>query len=442
MMTDLVDAPMTAELPSLEPDHHAAADDRSGAEPDCWFLAGVLVGAAAIHLAMAPSHLGESSVEGAAFLVAAWVQLGLAVAVVVRPARWALGAVIVANVAFVAAWVVSRTVGLPFGEHSGHAGTISLVDGACVGLEMIAVALAGCLLAKPAAAVVRSTGLALAGVLGAFVLTSAAIASPSARDHAAASHGDTAGHSTEAVATDGHDHGTQATAEDDLGFSALQNGQMGNHEHRSREEAAPVDEEIDPETAGELAGQLALTAPLVEAYPTLGAARAAGYWQAGPFAPGLGVHFNSGDFGAFNADGVMDPEDIANPMLIFDGLTDDAPLAGFMYMMYQETEPEGFVGPLDRWHYHTQVCIVSTPDGIRTPFGADLTGVTEEMCAGEGGALIDFTGYMVHVWTVPGYESDMGTFSDLNPKITCPDRTYHTIPITEIGDASTICRNP
>ncbi len=277
--------------------------------------------------------------------------------------------------------------------------------------------------------------MAVVGSLAAVVLTTAAIASPSARDHAAGSHGADAG------AGAGHGHGTEAAAEDDLGFSALQNGQMGNHEHGSGDEAAAVDEEIDPATAGKLAEQLALTAPLAEAYPTLGAAKAAGWWQAGPFAPGLGVHFSSGAFGNLNNDGVMDPEDIANPMLIFDGITDDAPLAGFMYMIYQETEPEGFVGPLDRWHYHTQVCIAYTPDGIRTPFGADLTGVTDEMCAAEGGTLIDFTGYMVHVWTVPGYESEMGTFSDLNPKITCPDGTYYTIPTEEIGGAASTCKN-
>jgi hypothetical protein len=137
----------------------------------------------------------------------------------------------------------------------------------------------------------------------------------------------------------------------------------------------------------------------------------------------------------------MDPEDIASPTLIYDGIERDAALAGFMYMAYQETEPEGFVGDLDRWHYHTAVCIVMGPNGIETPFGADLTGVTDAMCEAEGGRMLDFTGYMVHVWTVPGYESELGVFSDLNPAITCPDGTYHVIPTEEIGDAGTTCLN-
>lgn len=46
------------------------------------------------------------------------------------------------------------------------------------------------------------------------------------------------------------------------------------------------------------------------------------------------------------------------------------------------------------------------------------------------------------MWTVPGYESSLGTFSDLNPKITCPDGTYHRIPTDEIGDADTTRARP
>jgi hypothetical protein len=63
------------------------------------------------------------------------------------------------------------------------------------------------------------------------------------------------------------------------------------------------------------------------------------------------------------------------------------------------------------------------------------------MCEAEGGSLMEFSGYMVHVWTVPGYESELGVFSDLNPKLTCPDGTYHRVPTAEIGDADTTCAN-
>jgi hypothetical protein len=428
-MTDLldrVDAAPAVDTPAELPAPASAPPVPGAGRPA---LAAALAGAGAIHLAMAPSHLDASALEGTGFLVAGFAQFALAAVFVARSPRWARGATVALGVALVATWAVSRTAGLPVGAHEGEAEDVTVVDGICVALEAAAVGLA--LLARR-----RAPRAAVAGALAALALTGTAVASPDARDHAVAH-----GHGDEVVAGDGlgdgHGHGNATTAGDDLGFGALQNGQMG-HDHGDA--APPTD--IDPGTAGALAQQLALTAPLVQQFPTIADARAAGYRQAGPFSPGLGTHYI--DFGGQggNGDGDMDPEDIAAPTLIYDGITDDAPLAGFMYMAYQDTPPEGFVGPLDLWHYHTNTCIVFGPDGIETPFGADLTGVTEEMCTEVGGSFLDFTGYMVHVWTVPGYESELGTFSDLNPAIRCPDGTYFTVPVTEVAGRDSTCRNP
>ncbi len=63
------------------------------------------------------------------------------------------------------------------------------------------------------------------------------------------------------------------------------------------------------------------------------------------------------------------------------------------------------------------------------------------MCTDAGGSWLDYTGYMVHVWNVPGYESPDGTFTELNPAITCADGTYHRIDIAELGDRATTCRD-
>jgi hypothetical protein len=74
--------------------------------------------------------------------------------------------------------------------------------------------------------------------------------------------------------------------------------------------------------------------------------------------------------------------------------------------------------------------------------GADAD-VTREMCDQyEGSSFMEVTGYMVHVWTVPGYESARGTFSEINPAITCPDGTYYRIPLEKIGYKTTTCKNP
>ncbi len=145
-----------------------------------------------------------------------------------------------------------------------------------------------------------------------------------------------------------------------------------------------------------------------------------------------------------NGDGDMDAADLAAPMLIFDGVEQDSPPAGFMYLAYgTASEPTGFAGPNDHWHDHDSVCIVVGENGtIDTPFGADLEGVTNEMCTDVGGRFIENTGYMVHVWNVPGCGSPDGMFTELNPRITCPDGTYDRIDIEDLGTKDTVCRNP
>lgn len=435
-----------------------ATGGRAGATAVDAALAALVAGAGLIHVAMAPPHLASSAADGVGFLAAGCVQLAVAVLVVARPSRRTSALVGAVSAIALGAWVVSRTVGLPYGEHAGTAEDVAFVDGATAALEALALVGAAWLFARPqdrgraepAVRAVPGGGVLLrAFSVGALALAVAAIASPSAREHGHGHEEGAAAHDHGAATPTGHDHGaaTATTAAghdhaatapaDDLGYSELVNGQMGSHAHPGA--AAEAAAALTPAETGQLAQQLAATAPLIEKYPTVAAAKAAGYRQQGPFSPGLGVHF-SGPM-SYNADGRMDPEDLASGMLIYDGIEDDSRLAGFMYMAYQQDPPEGFAGDLDQWHFHTSTCIVFTPDGIDTPFGADLSGVTQEMCEAEGGTLIAFTGYMVHVWTVPGYESPEGVFSDLNPKITCPDGTYHHIDTRKIGHADTTCLN-
>ena len=115
-------------------DHHRRRE-RAGLMQ--WVVAALLVGAGMVHLVMAPAHLAESTVEGVGFLVAGWLQLALAVVVVLRPSRWVAIAVIVVSVACLAAWAVSRTTGFPFGAHAGHAESVTTVDGLTVLMEYL-----------------------------------------------------------------------------------------------------------------------------------------------------------------------------------------------------------------------------------------------------------------------------------------------------------------
>src|SRR3954466_15731025 len=69
-----------------------------------WLVAALLLGAAGGHFALAPSHFGESTAEGIGFLVAAWLQLALAIAVLLKPTRAVVIAVIAVSAASIAAW--------------------------------------------------------------------------------------------------------------------------------------------------------------------------------------------------------------------------------------------------------------------------------------------------------------------------------------------------
>jgi hypothetical protein len=384
----------------------------------------VLCGAAAaIHFAMVPAHAAQWRVEGIGFMIAGWIQVLLAVMLVVRPTRRWLALTIVANVAFIGAWALSRTVGLPAGPNSGIKEAVTSVDLACVVAEALTVLAAAAVLIRPRLGHnLGEAGLIVGSVLPIAVVavTVGVLVSPAASNHTHAV----------GVATDGHVHDATVPTTDDLGLGALTNGHQHTH---------AADVVLDAPTKKGLAAQLDQTRKLMDAYPTVAAATTAGYHRAGPFSPGLGAHYMPPKI-SVNPSGVMDDQALAGAYLIYDGVEPDSRLAGFMYLAYRQTEPDGFVGPNDHWHFHTNVCLTVSPAGVLdTPLGADSENTTKELCDTYGGQLIDNTGYMIHVWTVPGYESTLGVFSDVNPAITCPDGTYHQISPEEIGTKTTTC---
>ena len=184
------------------------------------------------------------------------------------------------------------------------------------------------------------------------------------------------------------------------------------------------DKPLDRATRGVLAQQLTLARATAMKYPTGADAQAAGYHLVGGFGPGAGAHYVGGFFGGSGQFDASRPGS-----LIYDGTSPDSQIVGLMYLgMGASGAPEGFAGPNDHWHYHTNTCLKYGANGeVDAPFGAD-TEVTADMCAQVGGQLMKQTQWMVHVWSVAGWESQQGLFGEVNPALTCSDGTYYILP--------------
>src|SRR3954452_14421500 len=133
-------------------------------------LVAVSVGAAVIHAAFAPTHFTETWSHGAFFIASAWFQLLLAYLLVTRRSRWvyALGLL---NAVVIGAWIVSRTVGAPFGPNAGVPEDVGYPDVLATYFEAFIVL--GCLLllfGRAWRGAGRWTHTALVGTLGATLL--------------------------------------------------------------------------------------------------------------------------------------------------------------------------------------------------------------------------------------------------------------------------------
>lgn len=149
-------------------------------------LAALSVGAAVIHMIVAANHLGGPWQETAFFAAAALAQLVWAGAIAVSDARGVLITGLAGNVALVAVWLLSRTVGVPVGAHAGEVLSVGLTDVVSQLLHVLFIAGAGLLLARHRARARWPVPRALAGaslaVLLAVVPLTAAAAGVAAFD--------------------------------------------------------------------------------------------------------------------------------------------------------------------------------------------------------------------------------------------------------------------
>jgi hypothetical protein len=152
--------------------------------------------------------------------------------------------------------------------------------------------------------------------------------------------------------------------------------------------------------------ELALARDTAMKYPTVAAAKAAGWRQVTPYVPGIAAHF-------MNFSLVDDTFEIDKPeMILYDGTGDDARVVGLSYYLRHEggAEPtQGFTGINDHYHRHDGLCVDET--GV---IGDSTT--TVEQCTALGGRKANgSSGWMSHAWVVPGCESPWGVFSGASP---------------------------
>jgi hypothetical protein len=399
-------------------------------------IAGLMLGAAGIHFAMMGEHAGVSWTHGLFFAALAWAQVAIATAILVRPSRVVALTAIAVNAAIIGIWVVTRTVGIAIGS-DGTPEAWGRVDIVCATFEGLAIVASAMLLSKRFARrpVSLGVGVASAGFLAlAVIVVTTFVFSP-----AFASSNDEGG-----TSADGHAHGsTQAVSAgagnahdapaDDKGLSLLSNG---HHEEIGPEEPLTTTERA------ELARQIDATIEVARRMPTPREAVAAGYQQTGPYMPGIGAHFIKIGGASLNADGVLDPEDLQTPLaVIYDGVEPDSRVAGFMYYSMSKEAPAGFAGPNDHWHFHTSLCLKYSATGIELPYGFDIE-IEPKQCADIGGDLLEQSQWMVHVWSVPGWESGQGLFGEMNPALACPDGTYYQRPMKEwVEHPNNVCKS-
>lgn len=367
-----------------------------------WFLAVVAAACALVHFAAAGDHFDVGWAHGGFFAAAGWLQLVWAVALVARPEeRRLLSAGVVLHGGIVVVWAVSRTVGVPFGDGAG-AEAVGFADALVTAFEVVLVLASLAVLRRPALAeqpvqpaIARSA--VTAGAAAIMAVSTTAVTPSFASEHGHGGGGDGhAGHGIGVIAADGTSECERA------GVETPSNSANGGHGHRGPVPWQP----LDRETRALLAEQLAAAQAVVERYPTVADAEAAGYRQGTVYLPCIAAHY------VLEGNDLLAPFDPGKPdMILFAGTEPDSEVVGLSYGVISEEEPEGFAGPNDVWHVHEQVCM---KDGLI--LGSEKA--SPEECEARGGVMADTAnGWMAHLWNVPQWENRWGLFASEHPDL-------------------------
>lgn len=160
----------------------------------CW--AGFAsLGAGLVHLAVVEEHFDESALFGIFFVVSGVLQIGWAMVALARDRMPLPRLAAAAQLAMVALWAVTRTVGLPVGPEVWTPEAVGRADVLCVALEVVSAGavVAWLALSRTGERPVRAGRYLLlvgAGALAVACMTTPALAATGAES----SHGEEMGH--------------------------------------------------------------------------------------------------------------------------------------------------------------------------------------------------------------------------------------------------------
>jgi hypothetical protein len=381
-------------------------------------VAALSVGAAAIHFAVTFEHFSEDSLYGVFFLILAWAQLLWPVVLVAlpfssrapagaQPARFQavwLWLGIVGNVGVLVIYFCSRSVGLPIGPDTTTTEAWGGLDLVCAIEEILLVALAAAVLARPGLlarpVAFRSRARSLAGLLAmpvAVVAATTAVMTPAW----AGSEGP-AGMAADSSSSSSSSMGSSASSSTDSSDS-LQAG-MGD---MGSTDGLP-DMQMYGNTNAPTAAQVQAAANLIKEtdaslvrFEDVNTAIAAGYT--------FRLATNGEEHLLYAGD---DPAEAA----VYQGLNPQDPsslvyatdvkghapiLLGAMYLMRKGVNGPQVGGGLTRWHSHLEVC--QGGNVIIAGFGVEMGQCDPSTWKDQ------YTAQMLHVWVVP-YPG--GVFSD------------------------------
>ena len=339
-------------------------------------------------------HFAEYTLYGVFFLVISWAQLIWPAVLLWRPSRLWLSLGIAGNAIIIVVYVLSRTVGLPFGPDLHSAESVGALDVVSCVLEFGLIAGCAALLWRPSLAdrpVARrgavATAAALVAVPVAVIAATTAVMTPG-----------WAGPEGPAGMASGSMSAQSSTSQSSTALDPSM-GDMGSTDGQP-------DMQMYGSTAPPTAAQVVAAARLIQAtdtslkrYANVQAAFAAGYTYVLK-TNGEEHLLYDGPNPAYQGLNPQDPSSLVYAI----NVPNHAPiLLGAMYIMGGDTQNGPQIGGgLTRWHSHLVTCVNGRP--TIAGFGVQLSGNCDPASWQNR-----YTAQMLHVWVVP-YPG--GVFSD------------------------------